>query len=120
MRKTYCGQPLFLLVRLTIFTVPIMLDFIASFFGHVFYEVIWVNIVFSFVKKTNWGKDFTAMGLWWTVFVSTILFIVILACSLLFLKKFSFSSTPIALLITFLIWTPVAIIVSKYLRKVGK
>ena len=96
-----------------------MFDSIASFLGHVLYEVLWVKIVFHFVKKTNWGRNFTAIGLWWTVFVSTILFIVVLTFSLSLLKKMSFSSAPIAILITLLIWTPLAIVAGKYLHKVG-
>ena len=97
-----------------------MLDFIASFLGRVLYEVIWVKIIFSFVKRTKWGKNFTATGLWWTVFVSTVLFIIVLACSLFLLKMVPFSSVPIALLITLIIWAPLVIVTGKYLHKVGR
>ncbi len=96
-----------------------MLDFLASFIGHVLYEIIWVKIIFSFVKRTHWGRNFTAIGLWWTVFVSTILLIVVLTCSLFLLKMLSFSNVPIAIFVTFIIWVPLVKITGKYLHKVG-
>lgn len=74
-----------------------MFDSLFSSLGYFLYEVIWVNVVLHFVKKTSWGKDFTAIRLWWTVFFSVILFIItiIVMLSMIDNRAYAFITTSI-------------------------
>lgn len=88
-----------------------MFDFLLSSLGHFLYEVIWVNVVLRFVKKTSWGKDFTAIRLWWTVFVSVILFIATIVVMLYIVDNRTY-----ALVTTIIFWLFGTLIIGKVFR----